>query len=226
MPLGSFAWLIDLLLPQRCVACGAAADVLCSACRVALQLLAGPCCGCCGAPTVWSVSRCRECTGRRLPFTTARAAVAYAGPARALVRAWKEGGLRRVAPLAAELVVEHVERPAVDVITPVPADAVRQLQRGQHPATLLAAELARRWEVAAAPLLARQGPHARQAGLGAAERRRNVRGAFLAAGEPPPRVLLVDDVYTTGATVASAAGALRSAGAHGVQVVTFARAVR
>jgi ComF family protein len=226
VPLGSSAWLIDLLLPQRCVACGVAADALCSACRVELRALAGPCCGCCGAPTVWPVARCRECAGRRLPFATARAAVAYAGPARALVRAWKEGGLRRVAPLAAELIVERVDRPTVDVITPIPADAVRQLRRGHHPADLLATELARRWEIPAAPLLVRRVQRVRQAGLGAAARRRNVRGAFAASAEPPPRVLVVDDVYTTGATVASAAGTLRSAGADAVQVVTFARAVR
>jgi predicted amidophosphoribosyltransferase len=131
-----------------------------------------------------------------------------------------------VAPLAAELVVERVERPAVDMITAIPADPVRQLHRGPHPAELLAAELAGRWEIAWAPLLHRRAPLVRQAGLGAAERRRNVRGAFAASAEPQPRVLIVDDVYTTGATVASAAGALRSAGASAVHVVTFARAVR
>ena len=225
-PLVWSAWLIDLLLPQRCVACGASADGLCPACRAALRTFRGPCCACCGAPTLWSVARCRECTGRSLPFETARSAVAYAGPARALVRAWKEGGLRRVSALASELVVEVVERPDVDVVTPIPADRIRQLQRGRHPAELLADELARRWEVPAAPLLVRRAPVARQAGLGAAERRRNVRGAFAAAAEPPSRVLIVDDVYTTGETAAAAAGSLRSGGAEAVHVVTFARAVR
>ena len=221
------AWLIDLFLPRRCVACGAAADTLCSSCLRALRPLRPPRCACCGAPTAWPVARCHECAGRRLSFTTARAAVAYHGPARALVRAWKELGLRHVAALAAELVVAHVERPAADVIAYIPPDAVRQLQRGHHPAERLAAELAARWQLpVAAPLLSRQGTVARQTGLGSAERRRNVRGAFVAATGCPATVALVDDVYTTGATVSAAAGALRAAGADTVQVITFARVVR
>jgi ComF family protein len=152
--------------------------------------------------------------------------VAYSGPARALVRGWKERGLRQVAALAAELVVAHVERPAVDVITYIPSDAVRQLQRGHHPAERLAAELSRRWEIAEAPLLARRATVARQTGLRSAERRRNVRGAFAAATGCPRRVAVVDDVFTTGATATAAARSLRAAGAEAVDVVTFARVVR
>jgi ComF family protein len=194
-----------------------------------LRPLGRPWCGCCGAPTAWPVVRCRECSGRRLSFATARAAVAYAGPARALVRAWKERGLRHVAALAAEFVVAHVERPAGDVITYIPPDPVRQLQRGHHPAERLAAELSSRWEIAAVPLLTRQRTIARQTGLRFADRRRNVRGAFAAvaaAGCSAGTVVLVDDVYTTGATAAAAAGSLLAAGAEVVEVVTFARVVR
>ena len=220
------AWLIDLVLPRRCVACGAPADLLCSSCLLELRPLGRPCCGCCGAPTACPVAQCRECSGRRLSFTSARAAVAYAGPARALVRAWKERGLRHAAAFAAELVDARVERPAADVITYIPSDAVRQLRRGRHPAERLAAELSQRWELTAMPLLARQATIARQTGLRSVERRRNVRGAFTATSGCPARVALVDDVYTTGATAAAAAGALRAAGAKDVQVVTFARAVR
>ncbi len=172
------------------------------------------------------MEECRECARRRLAFTRARAAVAYTGPARALVRAWKEHGLRRVSVLTAELVAAHVERPAADVITPIPPDPVRQLRRGQHPAEGLAAELGRRWELAPAALLARRGPRARQTGLGFEERRRNIRGAFAGAPGCPERVVLVDDVYTTGATASAAAAALRTAGAREVIVVTFARATR
>ncbi len=152
--------------------------------------------------------------------------MAYSGPARALVRGWKERGLRRVASLAAELVVAHVERPAADVITYIPPDAVRQLRRGEHPAERLAAELSRRWEIAAAPLLTRRATTARQTGLRSAERRRNVRGAFAAATGFDPRVVVVDDVFTTGATATAAARSLRAAGAETVDVVTFARVVR
>lgn len=131
-----------------------------------------------------------------------------------------------MAALAAELVVVHVERPAADVIAYIPPDAVRQLQRGHHPAERLAAELAQRWQLPVAPLVTRRRTVARQTGLGSAERRRNVRGAFVAASGCPATVVLVDDVYTTGATVSAAAGALRAAGAGTVQVITFARVVR
>lgn len=175
---------------------------------------------------MWPVARCRECAGRRLAFASARAAVAYDGPARPFVRAWKERGLRRLAPLAAELVAAFVEPPAADVIAYIPPDPVRQLKRSVHPAEALADELARRWGLERSRLLVRTAAVERQTGRTLADRRRNVRGAFAAVGTPPPRVLLVDDVYTTGATAGAAATALRRAGAARVDVVTFARAVR
>lgn len=226
-PVGSSAWLIDLVFPPRCVACGHAADTLCGACRARLRPLAPPGCNRCGAPTVWPVERCRECAGRRLAFATARAATIYEGPAKALVRAWKERGLRRVATLAAQLVVDRVEPVAADVIAYIPPDAVRQLRRGAHPAELLADELGRRWGLDTARLLGRSAFGGRQTGLPYAERTRNLRGAFIPlAGAVPRRVLLVDDVYTTGSTASAAATALRAAGATRVDVVTFARTVR
>ena len=202
--------------------------MLCSACRRSLRPVGPVTCDRCGAPTLWPVERCRECAGRRLAFRRARAAVAYSGAARDLVAAWKEHGLRRAAALAAELVVERLDVSAVDVITYIPADPGRLLVRGYHPAERLARELATRWRAPHAQLLLRAGtaPAARQAGLARAERLQNVRGAFVAVAATPRRVLLVDDVYTTGATVSAAATALRRAGARDVEVVTFARTVR
>ena len=83
-----------------------------------------------------------------------------------------------------------------------------------------------RWQLPVAQLLARTGPARPHRGLSLPERRRNVRGAFRPAAASPPRVVLVDDVYTSGATAAAAASALRRAGARRVDVVTMARAVR
>jgi predicted amidophosphoribosyltransferase len=136
--------------------------------------------------------------------------------------------VRRIAVLAADLVAEALPVPAADVITSIPADPDRLLRRGHHPAERLARELAGRWELPFAELLLRRGGAARprQTELARADRARNVRGAFVAGAKPPGRVILVDDVYTTGATVAAAASALRSAGAGRVDVVTFARTVR
>jgi predicted amidophosphoribosyltransferase len=218
--------LLDVLLPRRCLVCRCPANALCDACRRRFTRLSGPCCARCGSPVAWPVRRCSECSGRRLGFTRARAAVAYDDAARKVVTAWKEHGLRAVAGLAGELVCETLERPPVYTITFVPSDADRRLRRGHNSAERLARELGRRWQLPVAPLLERHPGVRPQRGLSLAERRRNVRGAFSPSGPSPPALVLVDDVYTSGATVSAAASALRRSGARRVDVVTFARAVR
>jgi ComF family protein len=220
--------LLDLLLPVRCVVCGGSGSggQLCAGCRESLPRLRRPLCERCGAPTAWPVGRCRECSGRRLAFASARAAVEYDERVRRLVAAWKERGLRRLAAEAAELVVVAVERPSVVALTFVPPDRERVLQRGHHPAERLTEELARRWALPVAAVLGRTRSVPHQRGLTRAERRRNVAGAFRPALKVPTRVALVDDVYTSGATAAAAASALRKGGARRVEVVTFARVVR
>jgi len=218
--------LLDLVFPWRCVVCGGPAKALCGPCGDRLRRLGAPRCERCGAPTAWPVERCRECSGRRIAFATARAAVAYDDRARLLVAAWKERGLRKLAELAAELVCEVVPRPRAYTLTFVPADPNRRLERGHNPAERLANQIGARWDLPAAPLLARRHGIAPQRGLPLAERRRNVRGVFQATGSAPRTLVLVDDVYTTGATVSAAATALRKAGATRIDVVTFARAVR
>ena len=142
------------------------------------------------------------------------------------MRAWKERALRRVASIAAGVVVDELARPAADVITYIPPDGDRSLRRGHHPAFELARQLASAWDLELHLTLARTRSVQRQARLSSAERRRNVRGAFRAPGRVPARVVLVDDVYTTGATVNAASTALRAGGARRIDVVTFARAVR
>jgi ComF family protein len=172
------------------------------------------------------VERCRECAGRRIAFARARAAVAYDDSAKRLVGAWKERGQRTLAGLAAELVDGVIPRPNAYTITFVPADHDRLLKRGHNPAHRLAAELGARWQLPVIPLLRRATGRAPQKGLTLAERRRNVRGAFSPTATVPKTIVLVDDVYTSGATVSAAATALRKGGARRVEVVTFARAVR
>jgi predicted amidophosphoribosyltransferase len=220
------AWLLDLVAPRRCLACGRGDELLCDGCRGRLLLLRGTACARCGCPTAWPVERCGECSGRRLAFASARAAVAYDGPARPLVAAWKEHGLGRVAALAAELVVEVVPRPGVAAIAFVPGDSDRVAWRGANPAEALARELGRRWALPVHPHLERARSVRRQRGLSKTARRANVRTAFRSTGPVVGAVTLVDDVYTTGATVDAAARELRRAGAAAVHVVAFARAVR
>ena len=216
--------MLDLLLPQRCVVCGAGGTQLCAACRDDLPRLEAPLCARCGAPVAWPVERCRECAGRRIAFATARAAAGYDEAARRLVHSWKERGLRRLAAETAAVVAERLPPPDVDVMTFVPADRTRRLERGHNPAERLARELALLWELPCEPLLERVRG-GRQRGATVAERR-SVRGAFRAVTTAPHHVALVDDVYTTGATASAASTALRAAGARRVDVVTFARALR
>src|SRR4051794_31642460 len=122
--------LLDLVLPRTCLGCSRPGALVCESCLFAVERLDGPCCARCGAPTAFPVGRCRECAGRRLAFADARAAIAYDRISRALVRGWKERGLRGIARLAAQLVAEVVEPPRVDVVTWVPAVRDRLLERG------------------------------------------------------------------------------------------------
>ena len=192
--------MLDLLLPQRCVVCGLRGPQLCDACLARLPRIEHPLCERCGTPTVWPVRRCRECAGRRLAFASARGAVS--------------------------VVLEVVPPPVADVLTFVPPDPDRGLKRGHHPPRQLAEQLAEHWDLPLAGPLRRRRAAKRQRGLSRAERRRNVAGVFAAKGPVPHSIVLVDDVYTSGATANAAASALRKAGARRVEIVTFARVVR
>lgn len=127
--------------------------------------------------------------------------------------------------MIADIVAEAVAVPAADALVPVPPVRARELWRGHNPARGLALALGQAWGIPAVSLLVRAEGRP-QRGLRPHERRRNVAGAFTAAGRAPAIVLLIDDVYTTGATVSAAAQALRRGGAVRVEAVTFARALR
>lgn len=218
---------LDLLLPERCAICDVPGrGALCAACAASLTRLRPPVCERCGSPGPWRVQRCAECAGRRLAFASARSAVVYDAGARALVREWKERGRRRLAREAAAIVVEVVPPSPSDALVPVPGDPERAWERGDVPAQALASELARLSELRVVDVLARTRALRRQRGLSLEERRRNVRGSVVARGTVPAEVCVVDDVYTSGATVDACARACRAAGARTVRVVTFARAVR
>jgi len=143
-----------------------------------------------------------------------------------VVAAWKERGLRRLAGWAAQVVVDTVARPDVAAVAYVPGDVDRRLKRGHHAAERLARELAVAWDLPLEPAALRTRGARHQRGLPRAARRGNVAGAFSPGSRVPVPVALIDDVYTTGATVNAAASALRKGGARRVEVVTFARAIR
>jgi predicted amidophosphoribosyltransferase len=219
--------LLDLLVPARCALCARGAHPLCLECLAALPLLGGPACTRCGKPTAERVADCRECRGRRLGFASAAAAVAFEGRGRDLVLRFKDGGLRGLADPAAGVIATVVPRPGADVITWVPADRWRTIHRGYHPARMLAERLGRLWDIPARALLAAAPLRRPQRGLDHAGRRRNVRDAFRpAAPAVAGAIVLVDDVFTTGATLSACGGVLARAGAASVSAVTLARVVR
>lgn len=220
--------LLSLVAPVRCAVCLIPGPVLCTVCARLLPRIGPTGCARCGAPGPWPVERCVECTGRRLAFSRARAALVYAGPTRTLVSGWKERGRRDLTRQLVALVADVVTRPDAAVVTYVPGDRERGLKRGFEPPRALAAGLGDRWGIPCERLLgrARAAPSERQAVLRGRERRVNVRGAFAARAAAPPTVVLVDDVYTTGATASACATELRRAGARRVEVVCLARAVR
>ena len=217
---------LGLVLPSRCAGCDVPGPALCETCLAGLVRIAPPVCERCGCPGAWPVRRCVECAGRRLAFARARGAVVYDARSRPLVSAWKERGRRDLARVFAAVVHEVIARPDAEVLTFVPGDRERGRERGHVPAARLARALGEIWGMPDRPLLVRTGGSRRQAGLPRAERRTNVRGLFDARSGARGLVVLVDDVYTTGATASACATALRRAGASRVEVVCLARAVR
>jgi ComF family protein len=212
--------LLDLVAPPRCLACGApGARELCAACRAALPWLRDPCPRCalprpCGPP----------CPARRSRLDGARAAVALEGPARALVHALK---FRAALPAAAVMAATLV-RPLRDldgVLVPVPGTSGRVRGRGFDQAECLAAELARRAGRPVIRALARTRGARRQTGAARAQRRATDLGvAVRDRVKPlPSAVVLVDDVHTTGATLAACARVLRAHDVATVSALTFAR---
>ncbi len=176
------------------------------------------------APAITEVRSCVDCRDRRLGYEHARAALSYTDTARAFVRAFKDHGMRGLAHPAAGLIAVTVPRPQADGITWVPPDRWRLIRRGYHPPELLARDLALRWDIEPIELLRQRRRRPPQRGLDLRARRANVRDAFAACAPVPARVVLVDDVHTTGATVEACAHALRRGGARRVEVISLARA--
>ena len=121
---------LELLFPERCAVCRRPGSALCEHCRDSFVRLSPPICERCGSPGAWPVRRCAECSGRRLAFARARAAIVYDGGAKSFVRSWKEHGQRRLAAVAAEIVAEAISVPDVDVLAHVPGDPERAWERG------------------------------------------------------------------------------------------------
>jgi ComF family protein len=224
--------LARMLVPPLCWGCGGVArrrEPLCGGCRRLLRRLAPDPVLLCGV-RVW-------------------APVAYSGPARDLVRALKFRGATAVADAMAAQIAANAPAavfgaPRADaargagsappgagrvawrpVLVPVPLHPRRLRRRGYNQAALIAHALARRAGLEVADCLARTGSAATQVGRGRAERRAGPAGSVVLGASAPDRAVLVDDVATTGATLAACAAALRAAGSVDVAALVFARTI-
>ncbi len=219
---------LDLVFPPRCVGCGEGGSFLCDRCVAALPFAAGSRCPRCWQPG-WDASLCVDCQAAPPSFDGLRAAFVYERTARELVHALKYRGMTALAPPMASLLMEAARRHSleVDLVAPVPLSRLRRRLRGYNQAEALARPLAMELQLPIRPrALERRRdtpPQARSADAEA--RRRNVTDAFVCrdTSVEGQRVLLVDDVTTTGATLAACAVALRAAGARSVWAITFAR---
>jgi len=218
------AW--DVLLPQRCIACGRFGAALHEACLDRLPRADGPRCDRCWRPGVRG--RCERCTvgGADAPvFDALRAPFRFEGVARrALLEAKFRGVTAHLEPLgrAAAATVPEEWRP--DAVVPVPLASRRERTRGFNQAREAARAVAESLGVPLADGLVRRARETTpQASLDAEARHRNLGGAFAAVGTPPARVLVVDDVTTTGATLSEVAAVLRAAGASKVYALAMAR---
>lgn len=220
---------LDLLFPPRCAGCGRKGALLCAGCRAGAPRLGTPWCARCGEP-LNPRARCDRCpAGELRALDWARSAYYFDGAIRQAIHRFKYGGERAFAPVLAAMVAEcELDRPLFDAVAPVPLDPLRRRDRGYNQAEDLARALAGHWQLTLALDLRRTRTTRPQVGLDRAARRANVAGAFEWAGDSlgGVKLLLVDDVMTTGATAEACAAALKEAGASFTGIVTVARPVR
>lgn len=226
--------LLDVLFPRRCVGCGARPWPFCAGCIARVALLSPPGCRRCGRPLEEWVGACGDCPPSVIDWS--RSAFLYEGPVRHGLMRLKFSGLSHVAQALAPAMVDALARapPAeapIEIAEPflltwVPLGGRRRRERGYDQAEMLARAIRSLTGWPVRGMLRREvetTPQARRAGR---DRRRALRGAFAAVGEvPPDRIVLVDDVLTSGATAAECAIVLRRAGARQVGVLTAARSL-
>jgi competence protein ComFC len=221
------AALADMFYPQRCVGCGRrSSDLLCRTCFEALPLVGRPVCGRCGLPTAFATFVCEECKFVDFGFESARAPLKYEGVGKEIVHALKYRGYKRVVEkLAAPLMLQVLDDRRFDAVVLVPLHRSRLRKRGFNQAELLARGVAQKINATVSDTLKVVHSTRDQVELSAAKRRANVAGAYSASKSICGRILLVDDVFTTGATMSACAGALVRAGAREIHALTLCRTV-
>ncbi len=217
------------LLPPACLLCadpaGSGSDdpLICPLCRSRWRRLPHPQCQRCGQP-IDGDTDCRICAEWPRGFAGVASAVWLDPSARRAVHALKYDGWWRVAESLAAVMMDLLPLGAGASLVPIPLGAARRRSRGYNQSQAMAEALGRRRGVPVDPCLERTRDTQSQTSLTPEERAANLKAAFSAPGRVPARVVLVDDVFTTGATLRSAAEVLLAAGADQVSAVTFGRA--
>lgn len=231
-PVGVFGAVERWLLPAECLVChsGLAPSpddpLICPPCANRWAPLNQPRCDRCGQPLTPGID-CRLCSGWPAELAGVASAVWLDDGARRAVHLFKYEGWWRVGEVMAESIRRLAPPPAGSTLVPIPLGATRLRTRGYNQSAVLADALGRLLGLRVAHrAIRRRRDTTTQTALTPEERRANLAGAFEPAEAPPAHPVLVDDVFTTGATLAEAAGALLGGGAGAVSAVTFARAQR
>ncbi|MDR1413151.1 MAG: ComF family protein [Actinomycetes bacterium] len=216
----------ELLSPTRCAGCDTQGELFCPACRQSLKrdFRLSQVCPRCAAP--YGALVCTECWETDFSFSATVALGVLDGPLARAIVVYKDGGERRLSgifgpPLARR--AREVWGSFGQVVTWVPASARARARRGFDHAEQLARAFAVAYGLPARCLLSRAGARD-QRGLSRQERRGNSHMSFRCSHPVPSEVILIDDVFTTGATANAAATALRGAGARKVRLAVLARA--
>ena len=232
---------LDLILPPLCLKCRAPVgepQSVCAACWNELRFLGPPHCAQCGLPFPHALGpgvKCAVCISHPPPFAVGRAAVAYDDASRDLILSFKHGDRLEAAPLFARWMASAGREvfADADLVMPVPLHWRRLFARRYNQAAVLAHALARHTATPVATgVLKRRRPTPSQGEMFSARARmKNVAGAFAVAKTDRPkldgkRIVLVDDVLTTGATLSACAKTLLRSGAAAVSFITLARVVR